>query len=129
MVFHWQRYVIVSTLCNQSSFLDGNEVQIHNASRSFSLSDRTVVSNLTLTNLTIDQEGSYRCKGINNVTNLIGSEEDTSIHLTVQGTIGSVVIKLSLIALFCLLHLPNTFLRKVFYLLSLQQIPCKHLLL
>ncbi|XP_019856347.1 PREDICTED: hemicentin-2-like, partial [Amphimedon queenslandica] len=63
---------------------DGNEVQIHNASRSLPLSDRTIVSNLTLTNVTIDQEGSYRCKGTNNVTNLIGSKEDTLIHLTVH---------------------------------------------
>ena len=64
--------------------VDGAEFQLYDASTSLPLNDTTIASYLTLTNLTLDQEGSYKCKGMNNVTNLIGATEEISIYLTVH---------------------------------------------
>ena len=85
MVLYFSRYA-----CNYKFIdayviiVDGAEFQLYDASTSLPLNDTTIASYLTLTNLTLDQKGSYKCKGMNNVTNLIGATEEISIYLTVH---------------------------------------------
>ena len=86
--------VIINSLVHTYVIIvDGAEFQLYDASTSLPLNDTTIASYLTLTNLTLDQEGSYKCKGKNDVTNLIGTTEEISIYLNIQGRLAKSVAK------------------------------------
>ena len=45
-----------------------------------------ISSNLTILRIAKDQEGYYTCAATNGVTNLIGSVQNDTVYITVQGT-------------------------------------------
>jgi hypothetical protein len=76
---HVMWYFIDGT-SNDSVTLNESSHDVHN----LMLNNTTTSSSLTLHNITKGHEGSYRCTGVNNVQNLIGSMEYVTISLTVQ---------------------------------------------
>ena len=59
--------------------------------------ERLASSILTITNLVKNDEGTYKCVGINNVDNLINAIDSSEAFMTVQGTITKCVVQVALI--------------------------------
>ncbi len=75
-------WTMTSYLLSEMELRESSKINI------VSLKDERLASSiLTITNLVKNDEGTYKCVGINNVDNLINAIDSSEAFVTVQGTI------------------------------------------